>query len=98
MKVVTELGLSVEDLACTLSDHEKAIRKGLRSLQCLQVGCGQHGLQLAVKHCTPALRQRRPARKQVDERFSSNSNSSDSDSDSSPAQQRGWLRGLGMCR
>ncbi|CAE8603292.1 unnamed protein product, partial [Polarella glacialis] len=50
-------GLELSDLVCSLSDHEGAIRKGLRDLGPASVGCGTHAFQLCPKHGLPPLRE-----------------------------------------
>ncbi len=60
--VLGTVGLVATDLLAGVSDHEGAIRKGLRLLSDLPlVGCGCHGLQLAPKHVLPDPRKRKAA-------------------------------------
>ena len=47
------VGLEVSDLLCSVSDHEGAVRKGLRLLGSPSVGCGCHAIQLGPKHVLP---------------------------------------------
>ncbi|CAE8595608.1 unnamed protein product, partial [Polarella glacialis] len=51
-------GLELSDLVRSLSDHEGAIRKGLRDLGPASVGCGTHAFQLCPKHGLPPLREK----------------------------------------
>ena len=49
-------GLEPSDSIATCSDHEGAIRKGLRQLEQTVVGCGRHAVQHPPKHVIPPFR------------------------------------------
>ena len=65
----------LESVVAGVSDHEGALRKGLRVMGVDYLGCACHALQLPMKHILPALRKRK--------RASSSSSSSKSSSTSS---------------
>ena len=46
-EALERVGLTPADLVAGLSDHEGAVRKGLRLLGAPLVGCGCHAIQLA---------------------------------------------------
>ena len=64
------------EMLCGLSDHEGAVRRGLRLLGLPLVGCACHALQLAPMHGLPPLR---PATKPLVAKVASDDESSDSD-------------------
>ena len=77
-------GLEKADIVAGVSDHEGAVRKGLRLLGVPLVGCGCHAVQLAPKHLLP----QRPARA-ARESSSSGSGSSETTSEvAAPARPR----------
>jgi hypothetical protein len=76
-------GLELSDLVCSLSDHEGAIRKGLRDLGPASVGCGTHAFQLCPKHGLPPLREKNQGAPAAASDESSDSDSSSSSSSSS---------------
>ena len=81
-RLLKDMGLSTSDLIGACSDHESAIRAGLRGLECALIGCGAHAIQLAIKHAVPPLRPPRKAAKRQ-QRGTSSSSSSDTSSSSS---------------
>jgi hypothetical protein len=85
---LAESGLELSDIVCSLSDHEGAIRKGLRDLGPASVGCGTHAFQLCPKHGLPPLREKNqgaPAAASDESSDSDSSSSSSSSSDSAAA-------------
>ena len=78
---LAKVGLDAKDLTAGVSDHEGALRKGLRLLGVPLVGCGCHTLQLVVKHVLPPLRPRKQPRPAAasDEGSSSSSDSTDTE-------------------
>lgn len=82
-------GLSEEDVYVSLSDHEPAVRAGLRTLGMPGIGCGCHAIQLSVKHSLPALRQKRPQMASDSESDSGSSTSSSSTSSSHGEKEAG---------
>ena len=87
VEALANVGLTSGDLICTVSDHEGAIRKGLRLLDVPSVGCGCHAFQLPVKHIVPPLKKKGDADVITASDSESEGSSSAADSASEAANQ-----------
>ena len=54
LEAMSRFGIEKRHLVAGLSDHEGAVRRGIRFLATNSVGCGCHALQLCVKHAVPS--------------------------------------------
>ena len=82
-KALESVELTPEHIQASVSDHEGAIRKGLRGLGAPLIGCGCHCLQLCCKHALPDLKERTKKRKSAAAKLDSDSSSSDTSDESS---------------
>ena len=82
-EALAAVGLTTDDLLCTMSDHESALRCGLRLLGKPTVGCSCHAIQLGCKHALPSLRSNKKKKNKVPAGSDDSSESSDSDTSSS---------------
>ena len=75
MEALRKVGLTPAHLVAALSDHEGAVRSGMRMLGTNAVGCGCHAFQLSIKHALPPRRGR----------YAANTSSSSASTSSSPS-------------
>ena len=71
LKALETVGLQPEDLLGGVSDHEGAIRRGIRLLGIPGIGCGCHAVQLIAEHSLPPFKKKKPVQPQVQEESSS---------------------------
>ena len=83
-KLLADIGVQPDDVWVAVSDHEGAIRKGLRMSGFQMLGCCCHGLQLPIKHVIPSKRPKKSERSKIHDDSSSSSSSSSVDGPERP--------------